>query len=61
MTSAESRQLIIAVTCFQQLETVPTFLIIPRHRMKDELLDGAPPETGASFHPSGWMKAKKFC
>ncbi|CAH1965165.1 unnamed protein product [Acanthoscelides obtectus] len=61
LTSAERGQLITAVLCTSAAgHYVPPFLIFPRMRMKEELLDGTPAETGYSCHISGWMQTHIF-
>lgn len=61
LTSGERGQLITAVLCMSAAgHYVPPFLIFPRVRMKDELLDGTPAETAYSCHISGWMQTHIF-
>ena len=61
LTSAERGHTVTAVLCFSAAgQYVPPFLIFPRQRMKDGLLDDAPPGTAATCHPSGWMQADIF-
>jgi len=61
LTSAERGLLATAViTMSAGGSFVPPYIIFPRMRMKMELLDGAPPGTGYSCHPSGWMQTDIF-
>lgn len=61
LASGERGQLITAALSFSAAgHYVPPFLIFPRVRMKAELLDGAPVETVAACHPSGWMQSTIF-
>lgn len=39
---------------------MPPMLIFPRQRMKQELLDRAPPETTAECNVRGWMTTETF-
>ncbi|KAJ4437982.1 hypothetical protein ANN_13921 [Periplaneta americana] len=61
LASAERGQLVTAEICFSAAgQYIPPLLIFPRMRMKEELLDGAPPGTIAICHPSGWMQSEIF-
>ncbi|XP_076805955.1 uncharacterized protein LOC143449578 [Clavelina lepadiformis] len=61
ITSAERGTLCTAVICMSAGGSyVPPYLIFPRQRMKPELLDGTPPGTGYSCHPSGLMQLDIF-
>ncbi|KAJ4440994.1 hypothetical protein ANN_10843 [Periplaneta americana] len=61
LTSAERGQLVTAELCFSAAgHYIPPLIIFPRIRIKDELLDGAPPGTITQCHPSGWMQADIF-
>lgn len=61
LVSAERGQTVTATLCFSATgHYVPPLLILPRVRMKPELLDGAPPGTVAVCHPSGWMQTDIF-
>jgi hypothetical protein len=39
---------------------VPPLIIFPRKRMKNELMDGAPPGSIFAFHKSGWIQMDMF-
>ena len=41
-------------------EFVPPMFIFPRKKMKDELMENAPPGAIASTHESGWMQSDLF-
>lgn len=61
LASGERGQLITAALAFSAAgHYVPPFMIFPRVRMKAELLTGAPAETAAACHPSGWMQSTIF-
>ena len=61
MTSAEKGQLVTALICCSASgRYIPPMLIFPRQRMKDELMDGAPPGAWAVCHPSGWIQTDLF-
>ncbi|KAK9747140.1 DDE superfamily endonuclease [Popillia japonica] len=56
ITSAERGALSTVVVCMSAGGSyVPPMIIFPRVRMKEELMDGAPPGTEFACHPSGWM------
>ena len=41
-------------------EFVPPMFIFPRKRMKDEVMENAPPGDIASPHEAGWMQSDLF-
>ena len=61
MISAERGQLVTALICCSASgRYIPPMLIFPQQRMKDELMDGAPPGAWAMCHPSGWIQTDLF-
>nr|CAH7743754.1 unnamed protein product [Callosobruchus chinensis] len=61
LSSAERGQLVTAEICFNAAGTyVPPMLIYPRKRMKDELLDDAPPGFWGTCSDNGWITLKIF-
>lgn len=61
LTSAERGVLCSLVMCISAGGSyIPPFIIFPRHRMKAELTDGAPPGTAFTCHPTGWMQTDLF-
>jgi len=61
LTSAERGQLVTMVACMSVTGAfVPPLFIFPRVRMKQELMDGAPPGSVSACHPSGWMQLEIF-
>jgi hypothetical protein len=60
-TSAERGQNATAVLCMSVGGNfVPPMIIFPRHGMKAELTDGAPPGKILECNMSGWMKLDVF-
>ena len=39
---------------------LPPFFIFPRVYFKDTMMNGAPPSSKGTAHPSGWMTAENF-
>jgi hypothetical protein len=61
LTSAERGILSTVVICMSAGGIfVPPMIIFPRVRMKEELMDGAPPGTEFACHKSGWMQLEIF-
>lgn len=61
LSSAERGQTITVEVCFNAAGTyMPPMLIFPRQRMKQELLDRAPPGTTAECNVRGWMTTETF-
>lgn len=61
VSSAERGQTITVEICFNAAGTyMPPMLIFPRQRMKQELLDRAPPGTTAECNARGWMTTETF-
>ena len=61
VSSAERGSLVTLVTCMSASGNfVPPMFVFPRKRMKDELMDGAPPGSIAGCHPSGWIQSDLF-
>lgn len=61
LSSAERGQTITVEICFNAAGTyMPPMLIFPRQRMKQELLDRAPPGTTAECNARGWMTTETF-
>lgn len=61
ITSAERGKLCTAVICMNASENfIPPLVIFPRLRMKLELMNGMPPDSSYSCHPSGWMQMEIF-
>lgn len=61
LSSAERGRLVTMVTCMSASGIfVPPLLVFPRKRMKQELLDGAPPGTIGDCHISGWIQTDIF-
>jgi hypothetical protein len=42
---------------FSRGKYIPPFIINPRQRMEDGLLDGAPSGRAEPYHPSGWKQS----
>jgi hypothetical protein len=61
LSSAERGSLVTVVTCMSAGGSyVPPLIIFPRKRMKNELMDGAPPGSIFAFHKSGWIQMDMF-
>lgn len=61
LSSAERGSLITTVICMNASgHFIPPLLVFPRKNMKDGLLNGTPPGTVASCHPSGWIQLHIF-
>ena len=61
LSSQERASLMTIVTCMNAAGMfVPPLIVFPRKNMKVELLDGCPPGTIASCHPSGWIQLHIF-
>lgn len=61
LTAAERGALVTIVFCMNAAGGfVPPLFVFPRKNMKQELLDGAPPGSIASCHPSGWIQQHIF-
>lgn len=61
LSSAERGSLVTVVIAVSAAGAyVPPMLVFPRKRMKAELLNGAPPGTIATCHPSGWIQTDLF-
>ncbi|XP_074038536.1 uncharacterized protein [Leptinotarsa decemlineata] len=61
LSSAERGQRITVEICFNAAGTsMPPMLIFPRQRMKQELLDRAPPGTTAECNVRSWMTTETF-
>lgn len=61
LTSAERGTTITIEVCFNAAGTyVPPMFIYPRKRLKQELLNGAPPNSWAECSDSGWITAEIF-
>lgn len=61
LSSAERGHLVTLVVCMSASGVyVPPMLVFPRKRMKDSLLDGAPPGSIGCCHISGWIQADLF-
>ncbi|CAH1963196.1 unnamed protein product [Acanthoscelides obtectus] len=61
LSSAERGQTVTVEVCFNAAGTyMPPMLIFPRQRMKQELLDHAPPGTTAECNARGWMTTETF-
>ncbi|CAG9561341.1 unnamed protein product [Danaus chrysippus] len=61
LSSAERGQTVTVEICFNAAGTyMPPMLIFPRQRMKQELLDRAPPGTTAECNARGWMTTETF-
>ncbi|XP_026318149.1 uncharacterized protein LOC113228920 [Hyposmocoma kahamanoa] len=61
LSSAERGQLVTAEICFNAAGTyVPPMLIYARKRMKNELLDDAPPGFWGTCSDNGWITSKIF-
>lgn len=61
LSSAERGQTVTVEVCFNAAGTyMPPTLIFPRQRMKQELLDRAPPGTTAECNAKGWMTSEIF-
>lgn len=61
LSSAEKGRLVTIVACMSASGNyVPPMLVFPRKRMKQELLDGAPPGSIACCHTSGWIQTDLF-
>nr|CAI5849746.1 unnamed protein product [Callosobruchus analis] len=62
LSSAERGQLVTAEICFNVAGTyVPPMLIYPRKRMKNELLDDAPPGFWGACSDNGSPSCEAFC
>ncbi|XP_059061706.1 tigger transposable element-derived protein 6-like [Achroia grisella] len=61
LSSAERGQTVTVEVCFNAAGTyMPPTLIFPRQRMKQELLDRAPPGTTAECNAKGWITTEIF-
>ena len=61
VTSHERGQLVTTCCTINALgNTIPPFMVFPRVYFKAHMLKGAPPGTGGSAHPSGWMTSVSF-
>ena len=61
LTSAERGVNVTAMCCISASGMyLPPLLIFPRVRMKEELKDGAPPETAFACQKSGWIDSEIF-
>ncbi|CAM1325721.1 Uncharacterised protein r2_g3461 [Pycnogonum litorale] len=61
LTSAERGKLVTSEICMNAAGNfIPPLFIFPRVRMKDELMDNAPPGAIAVPHKSGWMQTEIF-
>lgn len=61
LSSAERGRLVTLVVCMSASGVyVPPMLVFPRKRMKDNLLDGAPPGSIGGCHISGWIQSELF-
>ena len=61
ITSAEKGKTITAICCMSATgHYVPPMLIFPRHRIKPELMDRAPPGAVSACSPSGWVNEEIF-
>lgn len=59
--AAERGELVTAVCCFSASGIyVPPILVFPRKRMKEEYLNGAPPETLGLLSDSGYINSDLF-
>ena len=61
LTSSEKGQhgsLCVAVSASGNSD--PPFLVYPRAKFRDHFLNGAPPGSKGTAHPSGWMTADNF-
>lgn len=39
---------------------IPPFMVFPRHKFQDHMLNGSPPGTQGAANPSGWMDRNNF-
>lgn len=61
LSSAERGQLVTAEICFNAVGTyIPPMLIYARKRMKNELLDDAPPGFWGTCSDNGWITSQIF-
>ncbi len=61
LSSAERGSLITAVTCTSAAgQYIPPMLIFPRKNRKNELGDGAPPDSLIEYSESGWITTHHF-
>jgi len=61
LSSAERGQLVtLCVAVSASGQCVPPFLVYPRVHYKDYFVNGAPPGSKGTTHPSGWMPAPNF-
>lgn len=61
ITSGERGTNITIIGCINALgNSVPPVLIFPRVHLKNPMLNGAPPGTYGTCHPSGWSTGEKF-
>ena len=62
ITSQERGKNVTAICAMNAVGNyIPPCLIFPRKRMKDELMDGAPPETMFTCQDKGWIDSGIFC
>jgi len=62
IVSSERGESATAVVCMSASGIfIPPFLIYKRKRMKDELVNGAPPGTAFAAQDKGWMSHEGFC
>ena len=60
-TSAERGTLVTLVGCINaQGGSIPPFMIWPRVHFKESMLNGTPPESAGTAHPTGWMNQDIF-
>ena len=61
LSSAERGQLVTVEICMSAAASfIPPLFIFPRKRMKDELMDRAPPASIAIEHETGWVQSHIF-
>jgi len=59
--SAERGPLVTVVNCMSPTgHNIPPLLVFPRKYMKSELMNGTPPGSIHSCHPSGWIQSEVF-
>jgi len=59
--SAERGSLVTVVNCMSLTgHFIPPLLVFPRKNMKQELMNGTPPGSIHTCHPSGWIQSEIF-
>jgi len=61
LQSAEWGSLVTVITCMRPtVHFIPPLLVFPRKNMKQEMMNGTPPGSIHTCHPSGWIQSEIF-